>query len=78
MSAEKAWINPDIQKDEPKVVHEVVASGMEKPMGVYCEFQFSRQFDAFIHFGTDSHLLLFYSPSFRPLLEKLNFSPLQW
>jgi CDGSH iron-sulfur domain-containing protein 2 len=37
-------INPDIKKDEPKVVDEVVASDMAKPMTAYCRCWRSKTF----------------------------------
>jgi CDGSH-type Zn-finger protein len=37
-------INPDIKKDDPKVVDEVVASDMEKPMTAYCRCWRSKTF----------------------------------
>lgn len=39
-----APINPDIKKDNPKVVDEVVASAMEKPMVAYCRCWRSKTF----------------------------------
>ena len=44
IAAAEGAINPDIKKDSPKVVDEVVASTMEKPMVAYCRCWRSKTF----------------------------------